>query len=203
MSMMGDGKWKEGRIGGVSLCYVDPGRTELGWVIEHHAAVGIRASLAVRQTEVIAAHLQTVAERNWDLAVRSGADNELLREALERIDSRPTRGLLIEPGQTPDSADWLYRITEGPGAISPETRLSPENLLGATAANGAVEPLIAAMDEVLTTELWRIWLIDNTSLHALGQTGHAALLRFLGDHHDRIWCAPVRDILGWHRERTT
>lgn len=204
MGEMGDGQWKEGRLGGVSLCYLEPDPATLSWIIEHHAAVGIRATCAVSAVEPIAQSLPILAERNWDLAVSSSTDPLATQTALQAIDHRDQRGLILPPDQSPDpDHDWTYQLTEGPGAISPATRLTPPILLSGTVAPGELDPVREAMEETLTTGLWRIWLIDATALHALGQTGHAALLRFLGDHHDRIWCAPVRDILLWHIQRHT
>lgn len=64
MPRYGDGIWKEGRHGAASLCYVEIGDETLAWVAEHHARVGIRATLASHGTPPLGSLL---AGRNWEL----------------------------------------------------------------------------------------------------------------------------------------
>ncbi len=64
MGLYGDGRWKEGRHGAASLCYVGVSSEDLAWVAAHHARVGIRATLIAHGD----AALHTVlAGRNWEL----------------------------------------------------------------------------------------------------------------------------------------
>jgi len=73
-----------------------------------------------------------------------------------------------------------------------DVRLNTEALEG-PAARHAV-PDVKLIEGTLATHEWTVWLLDGDKLDALGADGHAAILRWLGDYHDRVWCAPVRDI---------
>ncbi len=70
---MVDGRWMEGRHWAASLCYDGIGGEALAWIAEHHARVGIRATLVAHGDEAIHA---TLTSRNWELisAPPDGAD---------------------------------------------------------------------------------------------------------------------------------
>lgn len=57
------GPWKEGRHGAASLWYEPLPESELAWVAEHHAAVGIRASAGTVDGPLAG----ILAGRRWDL----------------------------------------------------------------------------------------------------------------------------------------
>lgn len=57
------GPWKEGRVSAVSLFYDLPDAESLLWVIEHHAAVGIRATWRRRPDE----EETLLRSRAWDV----------------------------------------------------------------------------------------------------------------------------------------
>ncbi len=50
------------------------------------------------------------------------------------------------------------------------------------------------IDEVVGRGAWAIWRFTAADLLAMGPEAHASLLRWLGEHHGRVWCAPIRDI---------
>ena len=135
MANFGNGPWKEGRQGAASLCYRDISAATLTWVLAHHAAVGIRATLVGCSDEDLAA---TARQRNWDLAEHAPAD-------VQRADA--------------DARVLRQRI-----------------------------------DGVASAGDWAVWLLEEATLTQMGEAGHADLLRWLGDEHARIWCAPVKDI---------
>jgi len=47
------------------------------------------------------------------------------------------------------------------------------------------------------TGAWSAWEWDRDRLDTLGAEAHASLLRWLGEEHARVWCAPLRDIADW------
>ncbi len=57
------GPWKEGRLCAASLLYLNPRPDQAAWIAEHHAAVGIRASIQGAPPAIS----ETLALRNWDL----------------------------------------------------------------------------------------------------------------------------------------
>lgn len=199
---MHNGPWKEGRLGAVSLCYCDPAPEALSWIIEHHRAVGIRATLALTTVDALSAHLPLLVERNWDLIpCASPAATETIA-SLDALDHRPARGILLaDDAAESGTSQVMYQLVARPGEVVPDTRLPECPTLPARRVDEKIETLLDACRSVLTTAVWHIRLIDPPALAKLGQPDHARLLRFLGDHHDRIWCAPVKDILQWHQSR--
>lgn len=57
------GPWKEGRQGAASLWYESLSESDLTWVAEHHAAVGIRASVSPSDGPLA----EVLVGRRWDL----------------------------------------------------------------------------------------------------------------------------------------
>ncbi|MEI7766424.1 MAG: hypothetical protein WCJ97_03190 [Phycisphaerae bacterium] len=164
----GTGLWKEGRYGAVSLCYHDLPAGQLETVVAHHAAVGIRATLADEGAAVV---MDLLTQRNWDLPAR------------DAVDQRVT---------FPISAA-TYQLGINPGAMLPPPASLPAELpsLPVLADGNAMQALI---ESVVTQQQWVIVRMDGPALTALGLPAHQALMQWLGTHHARIWCAPIRDI---------
>lgn len=187
----GNGPWKEGRSGGASLCYISPDPETLRWVMEHHAKVGIRATVA----GVVAADLERLArERNWDLASLAGSLG-----GHRPLEERPSeRGLVHGPDFSAEAGagSWLYQVTgrsgeiAGPGVV--EAQALPSHV-GMSEMDGLMERI----NRVVEVGAWAIWRLDEVTLQAMRPNAHRALLAWLGEHHGRIWCAPVRDIAAW------
>jgi hypothetical protein len=66
-----------------------------------------------------------------------------------------------------------------------------------TAAPHDADELMRGIEAVVGRADWAVWRIDAAALDALGDAGHERLMRWLGEHHGRIWCAPVRDVAEW------
>ncbi|MCC5829794.1 MAG: hypothetical protein JJU36_10150 [Phycisphaeraceae bacterium] len=199
MPQFGDGPWKEGRAGAASLCYRRLPAPRLERIAAHHAAVGIRATVACDR---VSPPLRELAARHWDLARVASADGEPIIEALMEIDGRTERGVVLDAAQGSmagegDAATIAYRIEPTTGTIEPSGHL-PDPLPAMIALSDPAA-LKKAMDAVVEQGLWAIWLIDDAVLDAMGLEAHAALLQWLGRHHGRIWCAPVHDIAAWVR----
>ncbi len=171
------GIWKEGRVGAASLVYHGLDDAALAQVMEHHAAVGIRATVLGPQAEEVLALLR---HRAWDVAMAEDGDHGVIQ---------------VDETIRPLTAA-LYHVTTSPGEIAGplagRQRVLPSHRLptGQEAARQAIEA-------VVERQAWAIWRIDAAVLADLGRPGHAAVLRWLGDEHARIWCAPIRDIHAW------
>jgi len=50
------------------------------------------------------------------------------------------------------------------------------------------------IDSVVGRGKWAVWRFTADDLSRMGPDAHAALLQWLGEHHGRVWCAPIRDI---------
>lgn len=193
------GPWKEDRQGGASLCYLLPSEEELTWISQHHQEVGIRATIICRPEYPSLAGL---AERNWDLALPANIASLGSLKKLTEWDGRTERGLylagndhILPPGWEP-----LYQICRHPGKIPPPPE--PRDLLQLPSfAPPSGKSLAEAIEAVVQTGAWAIWCLDHAALKDLGQSGHRELLQWLGTHHARIWCAPVRDIATWQPSR--
>lgn len=186
----GCGPWKEGRAFAISLCYLEPTPAQLAAVAANHARVGIRATVACRT-----AHdgLRVLVERNWDLAMLADKPPDTAR-ALAALDGRPARGYVR--GSATDAAapaGSLYVIGDTPGLI-PAVRVSGDETLPSQLAPLDPASLRARIEAERASGAWSIWRVDAATLDAWGDAGHLALLRWLGEEHARIWCAPVRDI---------
>ncbi len=170
----GNGPWKEGRVGGASLCYIRLRADQLDAVATHHAAVGIRATVAGHPAS---ATLQTLAERNWDLAELITPDTT-------------NSGLLLHRTDPPG-----YQLTTVTGLVPPKQ--SPPAALPSMPSPDSLPAWQAEIEAAMSQHHWGIWRIDAAGLDALTLRTHANLLRWLGDHHARIWCAPIFDIHRW------
>lgn len=183
--------WKEGRHGAVSLCYLNLTDPEFGWVLEHHAAVGIRASLVCDRADP---QLALPAGRNWDLL--AGGDDPGLISALTALDGRNERGgfrLEVEPAAP---SDWVFTLSTQAEVIpGPEPDLSKPLPSFATPAD--VDLILDWIEAEVAKGRWLILRVDHACLREMGREAHQRLLQCLGDHHARIWCAPVRDIAVW------
>ncbi len=183
------GPWKEGRVGGVSLAYVNLEADDLAAVAAHHAAVGIRATVAA---DPDTPGLAEVATRNWDLALRAGHDQDAPAK-LTALDGKPERGIVITHSANGEPGDRLYRLSEAPGTIDSPPATPPDPLPSLVPPT-ELASLQRDIEAVMATHGWVIYRFDADTLAAFGRDQHAALLRWLGDHHARIWCAPVRDL---------
>ena len=184
------GPWKEGRQGAASLCYINLQPEALERVLAHHASVGIRASLVCTK---ILPNLSILAERNWDLL--AGQDPELHLN-LKKLDGQSKRGCFEPNMPTGDQAETLYRLSTVDADIPAP---APDLLTPLPSHEAPTDPvqLLNRIEEVVTKAEWGIWRIDGRVLNAMGDHGHQHLLQRLGDHHARIWCAPIRDIALW------
>jgi hypothetical protein len=172
---------------------VDLSPLELRMVAAHHARVGIRATVACRSVH---GELQTVAERKWDLALLDGAA-EGVGQALEKVDGRGERGLVCLSDPCGESGCATYCLTALVGAIGGFREGDPP-CAGEVLPSFTVIPHVAALCEqverVSAGGCWSIWRMDAAVLGAMGAVGHASWLGWLGQHHARIWCAPVLDV---------
>ncbi|MCC5850310.1 MAG: hypothetical protein JJU29_19670 [Verrucomicrobia bacterium] len=185
------GPWKEGREGAASLCYIDLQPEELDHVLRHHAAVGIRASLVCNDLHP---NLSLPAERNWDLV--AGREDPDLLSGLQKLDGCPERGCFLPTDSLSDPARFLYRLGTSDGVIpSPGPDLSAP--LPSRKAPADTDMLLNGIEADVGKAHWGVWRIDSAILAEMGVTAHERLLQKLGDHHARIWCAPIRDIAGW------
>ena len=135
-------------MGALSLVYESLDETAWGWVVEHHAAVGIRA---VALPPVPAGILDLVRSRNWDLGL----------------------------GPWHRSPDML----PAPGGVLPD-RWPVRDFSGGLAS------FQAGVEEVMARHGWMLCRFSGTP----NRQEHRDLLQWLGDHHMRIWCAPVSNI---------
>jgi hypothetical protein len=165
------GWWKEGRVCGATLCYIAPRPEQLDWIIEHHAAVGIRATLAGGDEP----HRQLLAERNWHLTGVPASDGMITWHDGE-------------------AAGVMRRLSLALGAIADPASLTDP--LPSQPANDVAE-LRATIESDAGSGAWRIWRMDEATLEAIGPADHRALLQWLGENHARIWCAPAADIAAW------
>ena len=183
--------WKENRQGAVSLCYHGLSAPEQEWVLAHHAAVGIRASIICEEAEP---RLSVVAERNWDLL--AGRDDALLRASLSELDGRTERGCFLPDRQAAVPPGTLYRL----GTLEEPIR-RPEPDLAKPLPSFSAPPdaghLLDRTQRTLETGDWLILRLHGRCLTGMGPAAHQTLLHRLGDFHARIWCAPVRDIAQW------
>jgi hypothetical protein len=62
------------------------------------------------------------------------------------------------------------------------------------AATTDLHSLQSRVEEAMSRNLGIVFKWDLPQLTALGATTHHALLRWLGDHHARIWCAPLSNL---------
>lgn len=186
-----NGPWKEGRIGGVSLCYEGLSGAWLEIVTQHHARVGIRATVVCATADDA---LRPLAELNWDLAL--GAPFSAAAE-LQAIDKNHDRGVFVrEKAAIPDNMAICYKVSEVSG-ILPTPGLGQTGQLPSLMASGGIDELQAAMEATAAAGAWGIWRFNQNALDKLGEKEHQQLLSWLGDNHARIWCAPVRDISRW------
>ena len=186
-----NGLWKEGRIGGVSLCYEGLSGAWQETVAEHHARVGIRATVVCATADD---SLRMLADRNWDLAL--GAPFCAAAE-LQAIDGKTDRGVFVSGAAAiPDDLAICYTVSETHGTI-PSPGLGRTGVLPSLPVVGEFEELQAAMEATAVAGGWGLWRFDSSALDGLGTEGHRRLLSWLGDNHARIWCAPVRDISAW------
>ena len=153
----GNGKWKEGRQGAASLCYLTLREDQLEAVARHHAAVGIRASIYGADGLPLR---QTLSERNWHLF------------------------------HTPPV------FASQPLTIAPPPALLPDPL-PAHPAPVDLQEIQRQTESAVRQAHWVIWLIDSKGFDALTPGSHEKLLRWLGDHHARIWCAPINNIAAY------
>lgn len=197
------GIWKEGRQGGASLCYIGLDDEAIKMVMHRHADVGIRATLAC---ERIPSKVDTLLERNWDLAAYG--DKQLAvttAAALKVCDSRHCRGwILPHTAEADDGTAAIagphsfveYRVVFSDGVISqPKPDLSQP--LPARWLPDQLQEAKDAITGIVDSGQWIIWLVDAATLDRMGTTQHHQLMQWLGDHHARIWCAPIRDIANW------
>jgi hypothetical protein len=192
MGTFGDGPWKEGRKGGASLLYAGLTPEQLTQVQANHAAVHIRATLACGH---VIDGLSVLVERNWDLAIEGASASTALAGALETLDHRPKRGVILP--DRPEPAVWeLYRVVEAPESISAPAP-SLERALASRALPTDLDEAKQAIDQVVGAGAWAIWRVDAATFDRMPTDSHKRLLQWLGDHHGRIWCAPVRDIATW------
>ncbi len=188
------GRWKEGRAGAASLCYLGLAPSSLAEVARHHAAVGIRATVACLSG---VSGLDVLVERNWDLALWRTPVDPLLPARLTSLDGRTERGWVDPPSEPPaDATGCLYRVSMDAGSV-PTPAPSLASMLPSRTLPAEVEAAQEAIERIVAEEGWAIWRIGEEQLARLGSEGHARLLSWLGDHHARIWCAPVRDIATW------
>ncbi|MCC5844464.1 MAG: hypothetical protein JJU05_09450 [Verrucomicrobia bacterium] len=183
--------WKEGRQGAVSLCYLGLNPPERDWVLAHHAAVGIRASRVCDRAEPC---LSLPVERNWDLlSDREDAD---LHTALSALDGRSERGCFVPETHPAVPAGTLYTLSTREEVIeAPEPDLSKP--LPSFAVSADADFVLDWIECVVAKGHWLILRLDAKCLSEMNRAGHQTLLQRLGDHHARIWCAPVRDIATW------
>lgn len=183
--------WKENRQGAVSLCYHGLSAPEQEWVLAHHAAVGIRASIVCEEAEP---WLALAAERNWDLL--AGRDDALLRASLSELDGRTERGCFLPDGLSALPPGTLYRL----GTLE-ETIRGPEPDLTKPLPSFAAPPDVGLLLDwiwsVVLNAGWLILRMDDTCVNQMGLAAHQKLLQRLGDEHARIWCAPIRDVAQW------
>lgn len=197
------GIWKEGRQGGASLCYIGLDDEAIEMVMPHHADVGIRATLAC---EEIPTEVDTLLERNWELAVHG--DEQLAvttAAALQICDSHHHRGwILPHTAEADDGAAIIagphnfvaYRVVLSDGVIAqPQPELSQP--LPARWLPDQLQEAKDAITGIVDSGQWAIWLVDAATLERMGPTQHRQLMQWLGDHHTHIWCAPIRDIANW------
>ncbi|MEX0652609.1 MAG: hypothetical protein WD534_02560 [Phycisphaeraceae bacterium] len=193
MHQPGTGAWKEGRQGGASLCYVNLPTAQLNMVQAHHARVGIRASVACTAASP---DLRELVDRNWDIAIHGPTLDPQLAEALRELDEKTQRGLVTtDDSQPAEPGNAFYRVTAQPGALEAGQPLP--DTLPSMPTRPDVTALMAEIDAVVAGGQWAVWRFDAATVKALGEQAHARLLRWLGDHHARIWCAPIRDIVAW------
>lgn len=205
MNKFPPGPWKENRQGAVSLCYLGLEPNALEMVLAHHAAVGIRASLVCGAVEPL---LSVPAERNWDL-LADREDTDLLT-ALARIDGHADRGVYF-PGEAVAGSDkFLYQLSAREDVIPAphSSRVTPHSSLNLipSSAPDVTQPLpsfpapadvslvLDWIEAVVQKGRGLILRIDTACISEMGPDQHRRLLQRLGDHHARIWCAPIRDI---------
>lgn len=188
MNKFPPGPWKENRQGAVSLCYLGLEAEALETVLAHHAAVGIRASLVC---DTVRPDSSVPAERNWDLMAGS-PDPDLLR-SLHHLDGRSDRGCFFSGQAHPDSTGCLYQLSTQEDVIkAPAPDLTMP--LPSFPAPADVPRVLDWIEAVVQKGHWLILRIDATCVSDMGTDQHRRLLQRLGDHHARIWCAPIRDI---------
>ena len=186
------GPWKEGRSGGISLCYLDLHADQLTAVAEHHAAVGIRATVICRTSS---APLAALVTRNWDLAATADASVEALAD-LATLDGRTERGFLQERPAESVPPGALYVLRPGADTVaSPGVDLARP--LPMLPSEGSLPAAQDAFEHVVSRGHWGLVQVTGEDLDRLTMDDHRRLLSWLGDHHARIWCAPVRDIATW------
>jgi hypothetical protein len=95
--------WKEGREGAVSLLYLGHSVDTMHFILRHHDAVGIRASI-VWSKDLDEA--KAFVERNWDV-VTTSEDPEVLK-TLYREDGRDLRGFYAAVSPPDEPANFLY-----------------------------------------------------------------------------------------------
>jgi len=192
------GPWKEGRVWAASLCYTEGLPADFEPWLANHRAVGIRATSAYGEPS---AQFPALAQLNWDLALNTPQPDAALLEAMGQCDQRASRGLLAASSTPPDPR-WQYTVAEQPGDVPPpggraaDTPSSAEALASRIAPSSA-DVWCAAIESGRAAQRWTIWRLDLAALERLGHAGHRHVLRWLGDHHDQVWCAPVRDIAAY------
>lgn len=183
---MPTGPWKEGRCGAASLCYWQLTAEQHSWVLDHHQAVGIRATMAMPADQ---AHAKECTERNWDCALLADA---------ETANSGAGHIWLQAPPYPATLTNAAYLAHLGPGCM-PAPQAVTTSALPAQYLPPCLELAQGAIETVVAQQAWAIWYCDGPQLAALRKEAHRQLLSWLGDHHARIWCAPIRDIANWSK----
>jgi hypothetical protein len=171
--------------------------------MEHHSKVGIRATLACVNTPQ---EIDKLVERNWDLAVNGDEQQAAATAAsLRERDGRDTRGWVSPMADALDSQSRLlggrndfvlYRVALKEGVITQPQPLL-DRPLPAQWLPSTLNEAMRAIDVVVMASHWAIWLVDAHRLDCLEAAQHQRLLHWLGEHHARIWCAPIRDVATW------
>lgn len=180
--------WKEGRHGAASLCYAGLTEPDLARIVPLHARVGIRATLLVPPPVRVPPLL---AGRNWEIApdpLQTVHPDGVVAPEGDALSAR----MVPAPPQLPQSAK------DAPASCM-ISRHAPRlsSPLPTIPADPDPHAFRDAVEAVVAEGAWVIWWIPRATLHEWGEEGFAGILRWLGDHHARIWCAPVRDIAQW------
>jgi hypothetical protein len=149
---MNTGVWKEGRLGAVSLVYDRFPEGDWDWILENHAAVGIRGTVIAPVPETVR---RLMVQRNWDLEMGPWSRSE---------------AVLLPPGGPLPAA---LPLRDWPGSIGWFQKES---------------------DRVVERGEWILWRLEGSPGGSPRREVHREMLRWLGDHHMRIWCAPVGNI---------
>jgi len=151
-------------------------------VLANHAAVGIRASVCAAGLND--AQRRSASERKWDLCekVARSADGRTLYQC----------GLMA-------SEDVEHPLVAADGDGDAMAKGQVLNVLPSVPCPGSVTALMREVEAVVADEKWLIMRLTGDDIDTLSHGEHARLLSWLGDHHSRIWCAPVMDIFQWNK----